>query len=246
VERPSKEHIVREIRRLTEEADGTPIGQDKFEAVTGIATTVWRGRYWARWTDAVREAGFEPNAFGAKKHDDTELVHILAKLTRELGAFPTSADLRLRRHVGGDIPSHNVFERLGTQPQRIAKVLAFADADPDFADVAAICAPLVARKPRPPRRPVVDEPALPVTGVVYLTRMGEFYKVGRTNDIDRRTRELRTQLPVKEELLHVIETDDPSGIEAYWHRRFASRRANGEWFTLDENDVAAFKRRTYM
>ena len=77
--------------------------------------------------------------------------------------------------------------------------------------------------------------------------LGAIYKLGRSNAVGRRMYELRIQLAERLELVHSFETDDPEGIERYWHDRFAAKRSNGEWFSLGPEDVAAFKRRrSYM
>jgi hypothetical protein len=79
-----------------------------------------------------------------------------------------------------------------------------------------------------------------------MIRSSRFYKVGRSNAVGRREYELGIQLPEQSRTVHVIQTDDPVGIEAYWHQRFAVKRQNGEWFKLEPGDVAAFKRRKFM
>ena len=76
-------------------------------------------------------------------------------------------------------------------------------------------------------------------------RSGKCYKLGRTNAAGRRLRELAIQLRGKPDTVHVIETDDPEGIEQYWHSRFETKRQGGEWFALTQDDVGAFKKRRF-
>ncbi|HET6908043.1 MAG TPA: GIY-YIG nuclease family protein [Mycobacteriales bacterium] len=244
----TREHILREIRRLAAENGGKSLGVKRFQAETGIGQNEWLGRYWVRWSDAVREAGLEPGEWNERTHSDDDLLRVLAMLTRENGRIPTVAELRMRKRADSDMPGADLFRRrLGEKSVLRERLLAFADADPELADVAAICAAQPGDPGKPGWRRKPDEPhPRVVTGVVYLLRMGEFYKIGKSNDPGRRLYEVGLRLPEKHDLVHVIETDDPSGIEAYWHRRFASQRANGEWFRLATDDVSAFRRRESM
>jgi hypothetical protein len=79
-----------------------------------------------------------------------------------------------------------------------------------------------------------------------MIKSGRFFKVVRSISAGRRSYEIALQLPEKADTVHVIKTDDPVGIEACWHQRFAPKRRNGEWFALEAADVTAFKRRKFM
>jgi hypothetical protein len=60
-----KQQILDDIRRLAIESDGVAPGRQSFESATGIKASAWRGKYWARWGDALAEAGFQPNQLTA-------------------------------------------------------------------------------------------------------------------------------------------------------------------------------------
>ena len=65
-----------------------------------------------------------------------------------------------------------------------------------------------------------------------MLRLGKHYKIGKSFSVPRRHKEIAIELPEKPDVIHVITTDDPTGIEAYWHKRFDEKHTNGEWFAL--------------
>lgn len=235
----SKEAILKEIRRIAETNGGNPPGRLVLESEAGIKESAWRGVYWAKWSDAVKEAGFEPNKITAA-YPKEQLFEILAGLTQEMGHIPTYSELRLRTRSQRGIPT--VFSRLGSKPEITVQLLAFCQTRQKFPDVVTICERVLASLPKDATE---NRDAANGDGFVYLIKSGKHYKIGRTNDPDRRGRELYNQTVEKNVRVHSIQTDDPSGIEAYWHRRFADKRvrADGEWFALSAKDVSAFKRR---
>ncbi len=236
-----KEEIIREIRRTANTNGGGALGWRRFETETGIRYYDWYGQYWTRWSDAVREAGLEPNRM-SEAFDEAYLVEQLALLTRRLGRVPTEGDLRLATKDDPELPSEKSFRRLGSKPLRAARVLAHCEANPGNDDVAAFWRQVQAAEPAE-EIAEADDISTPI-GYVYLVKHGtrREYKIGRTNNPLRREGELGIQLPEKCQPIHYIRTDDPAGVEAYWHNRFANHRKEGEWFSLTAEDVRAFKR----
>jgi hypothetical protein len=238
-----KEHILAEIKRTAAANGGGALGRARFETETGIGERD-TGRYWARWSDAVIDAGLAPNPM-QDRFDDERLASHLVDETRRLGRFPTSRELRLRHALDRSFPDARVFQNRWRRQEQIAQIAALCREQPGYEDVLTIVEPLVVAPEDQTQEPHSRAPRV-VFGEVYLLRSGRNYKLGRTNAFGRRERELAIQLPERATTVHVIKTDDPVGIEAYWHARFADRRGNGEWFALTAADVAAFRRRKFM
>jgi prophage antirepressor-like protein len=72
----------------------------------------------------------------------------------------------------------------------------------------------------------------------YLMRdtLRGFCKIGKSKNPKIRESTLQAELPTVE-LLHVIDKD----IEAYLHKKFASKRLRGEWFDLSQSDINYIK-----
>jgi len=241
-----KEYIISEIIRTAKENEGKPLGIDRFRDETGIKKDDWYGIHWAKWSDAQIEAGLRPNQFGEQPIDLSNAMLKIASLIRELDKIPTKPEFKLKRNSDPSYPSIiTIRKRLGNKDEMVNRIKEFCIGKEEWEDVARICDNYI-------NSIEVNEISEDGTenslepGQVYLLKHDKVYKIGRSTDAARRYKEIKVQMPMKTEEIHLIETDDTVGIEAYWHRRFSEKRLEGEWFALSNADVKAFKRRRFM
>lgn len=234
---PSKEHIIDEIKRVAKKMGRAP-GRGVFEKETGIKTSEWHGVYWRTWGDAVEAAGLRPNTIQRKFSSEDVLVKY-AQAVRHFGRIPAEIDIRMYSREHADFPGHSTFaSHFGNKDGTVRALAEFVRRKDDYADLIELV-PLIEEVEQ-------GEPGQTKEGHVYLLKSGDHYKIGRSDELERRVKQIAVNLPEAVTLEHSIRTDDPPGIEAYWHRRFADRRANGEWFKLTVADIRAFKRRKYQ
>lgn len=225
--------VINGIQRMAGENAGVAPGVRRFCAEYGIREHEVVGRLWARWGDALAEAGFANNSMNPQLGAGELLCHCIG-LARKLGRLP----IRFEAAGSPGFPHPTTFtRRYGGIAQLKERVRDWCEANPGNGDVLALL---------PVTTPTSDDSngdhGASAVGVVYLIRSGRYYKIGRSNHAGRREYEIRLQMPESVRLLGEIKTDDPEGVEAYWHRRFADRRKGGEWFDLRKHEVDAFKR----
>ncbi|MDJ0920183.1 MAG: GIY-YIG nuclease family protein [Henriciella sp.] len=233
---PSREFILSEIQRVYEKYDRAP-GMRVFERETGIRKPEWYGVHWRSWSAALVEAGLEPNKKQGKLSSDN-ILQQYAEFVRQLGRIPAEVDVRMYARDNEGFPSHTTFSKhFGNKASLLQALSAWVAENEEFADIANLL-------PDEEDTKATQESAR--EGFVYLLKSGAHFKIGRSDEIERRVKEIGVSMPEKVDLVHTIRTDDPSGIESYWHRRFSDKRANGEWFKLTREDIRAFKRRKFQ
>lgn len=240
----NKDYILKEIDRTTKENNGMPLGRVRFAKETGIRDPDWLGKYWAKWSDALVEAGYSPNKMQAAT-DENALMEQVISFIREIGKFPTVSELRLKAHSSRGFPAHNtIHSRLGKQSQLPKRILLFCEGKPEYSDIADICREVATTLKEEPEQ--YSKESNIEFGYVYLMKSGRFYKIGNSRNVERRNYDIGIKLPEDLKILHKIRTDDPVGIESYWHERLKDKRKQGEWFDLSSEDISAFKRRKFM
>jgi len=237
----TKPEILDLIRQLAAKNGGKAPGSRGFEISTGIREGDWRGKYWSKWSRAISEAGLSPNEMNSLHDEASVLTHYLMAC-RQVNGLATNAELQIYAQTAEGAPSKNAWTTRfdGIAGLRLA-ARNYAAQQAEWADVMPMLSGI-----DDARKESIRE-AFSKDGWVYLLKgLPGYYKIGRGEDLERRVKQVSVAMPEKVELEHSIKTDDPAGIEAYWHRRFADRRANGEWFKLTREDIRAFKRRKFQ
>lgn len=242
-----KNTILREIKRTAAENGGKPLGVDRFTKETGISTNQWYGKYWTKWSDAILEAGFKPNEFNKNGYGAETLLAKLAKLTSELGHFPTKAELGVYAFNHDDFPGEKAYRnKFGNKSDIARNLMTFCKSKQEFTGVVEICNSIISNEVVDNSEPDEIARKEDKVGFVYLIKVGKHYKIGKSWSSDRRLKEIQLQLPERATKIHEIKTDDIDGIERYWHERFREKRKNGEWFELSGEEIRIFKKRKFM
>lgn len=214
------------------------------EKYAGLSSSSWKGKYWIRWSEALTEAGYQANQFSLPALGKEKYIVELLLLVRELQRVPQWLELRMRKQTDKDFPSTTAIkENFGGKTWEAIKteLLEYCEGNSAFSDLVHLFPEPTETEARLQNE---EFQGIQVSGFVYLLQHGDRreYKIGKTGHVLRRHGEIAIELPEQVRSIHTIETDDPSGIEKYWHNRFKEKRKNGEWFELTNEDVKAFRR----
>ncbi|MBU4016728.1 hypothetical protein KKF69_04590 [Patescibacteria group bacterium] len=194
----TKEDILKEIRLTAKNNGEVPLGKRRFGDQTGIEEYDWQ-KYWPRFSDAIREAGFSPNKL-ITAYDDTYLFEKFILPMRDLNKWPIKGDLRVKRNSDPEFPSESTFYRLGRKQKLAAKLFEYAK-NKNYEDVVEICEEVL-KEFEEPEKSVDETLGVETYGSVYLAKSGRYYKIGRTNNMGRRHHEITILLPEGLELIH--------------------------------------------
>jgi hypothetical protein len=253
-----KNQLLNEVRRIAQENGGNPPGSRSFYVCTDTRESTWKGKSWNEWNnwnDVLNEAGYERRT-KTEKRPNSGILEQLALLTRKLGRFPVTLDMRREKRTNQHFPNDKtLLTSFGGRVETLNALRNYCSTDPCFADLLPVLETTELSgsfKPVNVPRVIKCDDQLIDVGYVYLIRSHDVCKIGCTRAPYRRAAEIANQSARGAELLHLISTDDPEGIERYWHIRFASQavaalnKASGEWFHLSTADIKLFKKRKSM
>jgi len=244
----TKEEVIKRLQKWSAENNGRTPGEQNFYENIQIGIYDLHKLGWANWRELVVAAGLIPNKFDKTKYSSDQLCDLFIGAIREKNKWPTRGELEVKHHQDFNFPDAGTFyKKLGLvlNGDLPSTILKYIKGKKGYDDVIKVCNSSIEKN-----IDSEESSAIGKIGYVYLlkSRLGSAtaYKIGKTNDPERRMIELN-QPSNEQYLIWKIETDDPSGVEKYWHDRFVSKRlyphkAKTEWFKLNSSDIKSFKR----
>jgi hypothetical protein len=240
-----RESVKTQIERTVAANDGKPLSTKAFFERTNLTESALQRAGLPDYPTALEAFGYQRNERSQLLSDD-QLFEPLAQLVRRLGRFPKRREFRVERYQNDSFPGGRNYSRRGKQEPLDIALVNWARTKESFQDVVRILDSASSTKKRDG---IAKRPRKIINGYVYLMRYGrgKDYKIGFTENVARREAQLDMISPSDVRIVWKIETDDPKGIEEYWHKRFKDRRlGTKEVFRLTAEDIAAFKRRKYQ
>jgi hypothetical protein len=78
--------------------------------------------YWARWGDALKEAGFAANEWQGRS-DTSRILAKYIEAARHYGSLPTASELQMYRKAHADFPGvKTIFTHFGSKEELISKL----------------------------------------------------------------------------------------------------------------------------
>ena len=84
-------------------------------------------------------------------------------------------------------------------------------------------------------------------GYVYFVQeyMNGTFKIGKTKHIEKRMNLFNIKLPFENKLIYLIKTGNHHQTEVAFHKHFSAKRLEGEWFSLNREDMNWIKSGKY-
>ncbi|MBU9674739.1 GIY-YIG nuclease family protein [Planococcus sp. CP5-4] len=96
---------------------------------------------------------------------------------------------------------------------------------------------------------VMEAPEVPgeAPGYIYFVQehMNGSFKIGKTKHVERYMNLFVVKLPFENKLIHLIKSGNHHQTKAAFHKHFNDKRLEGEWFSLNQDDVAWLKAGDY-
>lgn len=79
-------------------------------------------------------------------------------------------------------------------------------------------------------------------GFVYVIKSELGYKIGYSKEIHQRNKIFNVKLPFQWEFAKIFCLKDYKLFEKFLHKIFTTKKINGEWFDLNENDLTSIEK----